>query len=435
MMPHHRTTVTQVTEPADQRSPNISRQAEEFRISGAVYERILRRTDAGITRSDVAPHDESIESALSITDRAERAWLRSATRPPRASGRTLRTVDLFSGCGGLTIGLEEAARALGRSFEPALAVDLDPNAIATYAHNFPDAQTVTASVTEVFDGSVRAALTTGERLIAKRHKEVDILVGGPPCQGHSDLNNRTRRNDAKNALYASMVRAAEVLSPAHVLIENVPGALHDKNGVVQRTADQLGEAGYHVTLDVVDLPLLGVPQTRKRLILAASRNGALDFESMRRNHARSPRDVRWAMEDLQDSPSTTSSRMFETARSNPDTRRRMRFLFERDLYDLPDSERPPCHASGGHTYSSIYGRLRWDRPSQTITRGFYSMCMGRYVHPSRERTLTAREAARLQYIPDWFQFPETITRTALATMIGNAVPSRLTTAIALEWLR
>jgi DNA (cytosine-5)-methyltransferase 1 len=79
--------------------------------------------------------------------------------------------------------------------------------------------------------------------------------------------------------------------------------------------------------------------------------------------------------------------------------------------------------------------LAWDRPSQTITTGFYSMCMGRYVHPSRRRTITAREAARLQYIPDWFRFDTAQHRTALARMIGNAVPSRLSYAIALEWLR
>ena len=74
---------------------------------------------------------------------------------------------------------------------------------------------------------------------------------------------------------------------------------------------------------------------------------------------------------------------------------------------------------------SVYGRLSWDKPAQTVTRGFYSMCMGRYVHPSQRRTLTAREAARLQFFPDFFDFSGANTRTAIATLIGNAVPPKL----------
>lgn len=123
------------------------------------------------------------------------------------------------------------------------------------------------------------------------------------------------------------------------------------------------------------------------------------------------------------------------AQSAPATRHRIDYLFDNGLADLPDSQRPACHAGGSHSYKSIYGRLAWDRPAQTVTTGFYSMCMGRYVHPSRRRTITAHEAARLQYIPDWFSFSGVRQRTALAHMIGNAVPSRLSYAVALEWLR
>ena len=97
------------------------------------------------------------------------------------------------------------------------------------------------------------------RLLAKHHGDVDVLVGGPPCQGHSDFNNRTRHADDKNELYGSMVRAAEVLAPQHILIENVPGALNDKRAVVQRTAEALGKLGYHVSIGVIDLSEIGVP--------------------------------------------------------------------------------------------------------------------------------------------------------------------------------
>jgi len=291
-------------------------------------------------------------------------------------------------------------------------------------------------VAAVLPGEVGARLTPAERLLSKQHPDIDVLVGGPPCQGHSDFNNRTRHRDHKNALYSTMVRAAEVLEPQHILIENVPGALNDRGAVVQRTADALDELGYRVAVGVVDLSELGVPQRRRRLVLMASLTHTVTPAQVTERHARRPRDVAWAFQDLE---TLTESRRTDlvdaVAQSAPATRQRIDYLFDNELSDLPDSERPACHADGGHSYKAIYGRLAWEKPSQTITTGFYSMCMGRYVHPSRRRTITAHEAARLQYIPDWFSFARVRQRTALAQMIGNAVPSRLSYAVALEWLR
>ena len=211
-----------------------------------------------------------------------------------------------------------------------------------------------------------------------------------------------------------MVRAAEVLEPQHVLIENVPGALNDRQAVVQRTADALDELGYQVSVGVIDLCEIGVPQRRRRLALMASLTRATTPADVTERHRRhSPRVC--AIQDLEAMPESQRVDLQDAvARSAPATRQRIDFLFESGMFDLPDSQRPPCHASGGHSYQSIYGRLAWDRPSQTITTGFYSMCMGRYVHPSRRRTITAREAARLQYIPDWFRFDTAQHRTALA---------------------
>lgn len=108
-----------------------------------------------------------------------------------------------------------------------------------------------------------------------------------------------------------------------------------------------------------------------------------------------------------------------------DNRARAEYLVRTGSYELPDSERPPCHRDGGHSYKSVYGRLHWERPAQTITTGFGSMGQGRYLHPSKIRTLTPHEAARIQTFPDWFTFGDEPKRTQLATMIGNAVPPLL----------
>lgn len=407
---------------------------ERFRTRNGTYERLLSRRDGRQSASVLAGYGGT-DARPTCADEAERAWLQSRVAPPHGADRSsLRVVDLFAGCGGLSIGLAEAARALNRSFEPVLAVDIDATAARTYGANFPSATTICGDVDEVLPGRVGSRLTSAERSLATQHHAVDVLVGGPPCQGHSDFNNRTRHADTKNELYRTMVRAAEVLTPQHILIENVPGAINDRRAVVQRTADALGELGYYVSVGVIDLSEIGVPQRRRRLVLLASLTQATDVADVVARHRRSGRTAAWAFQDLESRPASAGL-IDEAARSAPATRHRIDYLFENGQFDLPDSQRPACHADGGHSYKAIYGRLAWDRPSQTITTGFYSMCMGRYVHPSQRRTLTAHEAARLQYIPDWFSFDAVEHRTALARMIGNAVPSRLSYAVALEWLR
>jgi DNA (cytosine-5)-methyltransferase 1 len=105
-----------------------------------------------------------------------------------------------------------------------------------------------------------------------------------------------------------------------------------------------------------------------------------------------------------------------------------------DCSCVPYERRPDCHRNGGHTYKSVYGRLHWDRPAQTITTGFSSVGQGRFVHPRRPRTITPHEAARLQFIPDFFRFGSA-ARGELTTMIGNAVPPRATFAMVLALLR
>jgi DNA (cytosine-5)-methyltransferase 1 len=116
------------------------------------------------------------------------------------------------------------------------------------------------------------------------------------------------------------------------------------------------------------------------------------------------------------------------AASSAVNQKRIDFLFDNDIYDLPDSERPKCHENG-HSYKSMYGRLHPSRPAQTITTGFGSMGQGRYVHPTMRRLITPHEAARIQGFPDFFDFSLAYKATALRKLIGNAVPPILSAAI------
>lgn len=356
----------------------------------------------------------------------DKAFLR-LKRPPAAIAKAspekvLTVADFFCGAGGLSLGLHLAARELGASIETRLAVDLDAAAVACYARNFPGANVIRASVERMLEPDLEAPLSAAEKRLRTEVGHLDILAGGPPCQGHSDLNNFTRRDDPKNQLYLYMARAALVLRPRAIIIENVVGSLHDKKGVVQKVVRRLAESGYHVDCDFLDFLAIGVPQKRRRLVITASLAAPAKIADIQRRFALPHRTLEWAIGDLEDA--SPSSLMNTPSKPAAATRKRIDYLFKRDLHELPNSQRPPCHRDKKHSYESVYGRLRWHSPTQTITSGFYSMCMGRYVHPSRPRTLTAQEAARAQFFPDYYDFSPAKNRTKIAELIGNAVPPK-----------
>lgn len=339
----------------------------------------------------------------------------------------------------MSIGLEEAARREGRALEIRLAVDLDEDVIALYDANLPDSTTLAADVTSLFEGEIGEPPTPSEKMLQKTVGEMDVLLGGPPCQGHSDLNNHTRRNDPKNDLYLVMARATEVFAPKVVVVENVAQVLLDEGDVVGVTREVLTTIGYRVAGRVVDLRRVGVPQRRRRYLLLASRIEEIDPSATLERLATGieedhpDRTVRWAIEDLVD---RTPETLFDTpSRRTEENAKRIAHLFDHGLYDLPNRERPKCHRDVEHTYVSMYGRLHWDQPAQTITTGFGSMGQGRYVHPSRRRTITPHEAARLQTFPDWFDFGDDTERGVLAKTIGNAVPPLLMVALGTHIVR
>lgn len=357
------------------------------------------------------------------------AWLRSKQRPASEARETLRVVDLFSGCGALSLGISEACRALELGVEHVFAADINPLALNVYSRNFPGGQYTTAPL-ETLVTRVDAPLSPGERQLARQLGRIDVLAGGPPCQGHSDLNNHTRRDDPKNALFGTMIRFAQVLRPKHVLIENVPGVRNDKRGVTDLGRRALERLGYHVFEGVALASDVGAAQRRRRYFMVATNQSSFSFNF---KTVEKERTLRWACEDL--SKRTAQEGVLDShASSSRDNKRRIDYLFDNDLYDLPDEQRPPCHRLKRHSYQAVYGRLRWDEPAPTITSGFNSPGQGRFIHPSNRRTLTPHEAARVQFIPDFFDWGDA-NREGLTQMIGNAVPPKLGYAVALELLR
>ena len=371
------------------------------------------------------------QAAVNIYDLS---WLAAKERPRvRASAKEIRAVDLFCGCGGLTLGIREAARGLGCAFRSVFASDINRGALSIYRRNFAPDMIDDKPIEQTINGSLGSDLTVEEKNFCGQVGSVDILVAGPPCQGNSNLNNYTRRNDPRNLLYLRAVRCAEILNPNTLIIENVPGVLHDKHGVLQMADDYLRSIGYSVSWGIVKMWKIGVAQTRQRMLLVASRvKKEVDIHQIVKESCLPFRPIAWAIGDLIDTYNSDS--VFNSAATHSVTNQaRIHYLFEHGLYELPNDQRPDCHRLKPHTYPAVYGRMHWDRPSPTITGGFSCCGRGRFVHPLQERTLTPHEAARVQYFPDFFDFGE-LNRMGLVRAIGNAVPPRAGYVVALPLL-
>lgn len=363
-------------------------------------------------------------------------WLKRKTRPvfPASLKRSLKVVDLFSGCGGMSLGAWEAARNNHLGFDLVLAVDTFPDAIKVLSDNFCDYSSTkdfrTSKVEEIFSSSTSGRLRKSEKSLLENLTEIDVLLAGPPCQGNSDLNNSTRRNDPRNALYGYVARAMKVLKPKFAIIENVPTVIHDRGGVVSSVKSQVEKMGYSTKELIVDFSKLGVAQKRKRHLLVCSFEKNLEKFEIAESSVEMP--LSKVLSDIR----KTDERSVFHRRSELQAinQKRIDFLFDNDLHDLPNEQRPDCHKNKKHSYNSMYGRLHWEKPSQTITTGFGSPGQGRFIHPLERRLITPYEAARIQYFPDFYKFDSLQKKTSLQKVIGNAVPPKAVTLILNELL-
>lgn len=418
----------------DTRAATSSSLVEQFNVRAGQLVRTVQIRGGGHVESSLSERfeDKSVDLAAAF----DCAWLRSRKRPSGDGRRgAIRLVDLFAGAGGMSLGVDEAARALSMTVEHSLAVEFEAAYLDTYARNFRPQRAECRPVEELIDGDLGAKLSEGERALRRSLGHVDLAVGGPPCQGHSDLNNHTRRQDPKNALYDRMARFAEVIGPTHLVIENVPGVTRDRGRVFERVISKLLRLGYSIDFDKLCAEDFGVPQLRHRAVIVASLSGKVAsgfLRSLVPLYRRPPRSVMWAIDDLVD---VASAHPFdEITKVSAVSKDRIDWMYDNGKFDLPDSMRPSCHREKDHTYKSVYGRLFADRPAWTITTGFQVMGQGRFLHPTVRRVITSHEAARLQFFPDYFDFGVT-NRKTYAKMIGNAVPSKLAYVLTLELFR
>ena len=404
---------------------------ETYWQRGTDFVRRISLRNGDFSESIVTGDTTNLAKQISPSD-YDLAWLRSKTKPANPVWKNeIRMVDLFSGTGPMTLGVIEAGRATGINVLPIFAIDFEKNAALNYAYNFPTCNVVNDDILKYIDGELGAPLTKAEKNTIGTVGHIDMVIGGPPCQGHSDLNNHTRRNDPRNQLIFRVVRFVELTMPRFVIIENVQGIKHDKNHVLQSAEEYLTRLGYHLHENLLMASKYGVAQNRRRFILVATLDD-IDFD-LKHYERDTINGVWWAIKDL--STGCTQDVFNTSAKHSTTNQQRINYLFDNDIYELPYQLRPACQRKENNRYTSVYSRMHPDSPAPTITSGFGSIGQGRFGHPYERRTMTPHEAARVQFIPDFFMFSGELTRVTLQKMIGNAVPPKLTYIIGLELFR
>lgn len=355
----------------------------DYEATGNLISRIVTLPD-GKTRRTALKIPPSADGTMNVDALYDLAWLTSETMPrPQNLQGEFRIIDLFCGCGGLTLGVREAAFALARGFRSVFASDINKQALNLYVRNFNPDIADDLPIENHIDGRLGVGLTEKERRFVEKVGHIDMLVAGPPCQGNSDLNNHTRRNDPKNLLYLRAVRCVEILSPDSVIIENVPGVLHEKHGVLQTAIAHLSGLGYSVSYGVIPMKSLGVAQNRKRMVLIASKCGSVDIEKAIEDAAVRERPLSWACADLLEAYDPND--VFNSSANHSDeNKRRIHYLFEHDIHDLPNSERPDCHRLKPHGYVAVYGGCRHVSRRFNNSRGDSNKCLR--IKLPKERT-------------------------------------------------
>jgi len=333
-------------------------------------------------------------------------------------------IDLFAGAGGLSIGLEQAG------FKLVAATDWDHWSCETLRANHKDIFVHEGDISKINLDDFTKQIGTDT---------IDLIAGGPPCQGFSQLGKRMK-DDPRNQLWREYMRFVAFYKPKVFLMENVPQLLTSEEFIsIKRIAKSLG---YEVKESVLHAVNYGVPQKRKRAIIIGSRIGTPKHPDPTHvaphqynlfNTDLNPwKTVKDAIGDLPLKPNGINLHVGRNP--TPTSLKRYKTIPPGgNRFNLPKELTPECWKRKLTGSTDVFGRLEWDKPSLTIRTEFFKPEKGRSLHPVAHRPITIREAARLQTFPDEYIFIG--SNVQVAKQIGNAVPCRLGFAIGKELLQ
>lgn len=326
--------------------------------------------------------------------------------------RKIEVIDLFSGVGGLTYGLRKSGLSV------LAGVDNDQSCAYAYEKN-NKAKFISADISEFNFKELNNIYSKDS---------VRVLVGCAPCQPFSSHAFKLRKDasDARWNLLEHFVRGIKVVKPDIVSMENVRGVT--KTAVFKNFVTELEKLGYKVDWKVVYAPNYGVPQNRSRLILLASRLGEISIpkETHTKDSYATVGDIIRELPKIDAGESSKHDRLHQAKKLDPINKKRILQSKPGGTWrDWDKSLLPNCYKKdSGQTYISVYGRMRWDDVSPTITTQFTSYGSGRFGHPEQNRALSIREGALLQTFPVDYDFGDFPTGQ-LSRHIGNAVPPQL----------
>jgi len=332
-------------------------------------------------------------------------------------------IDLFSGAGGLTLGLINAG------FNVLAGVEINPIAASTYRANNPNIKLFECDIKKLSETEILNGLKL-------KRGELDLLAGCPPCQGFSTQRTRNKVasiTDDRNELIFEFLRIVEITLPKTIMLENVPGLAKDWR--ITSLREKLSALGYLIDDDfaqVKDAANYGVPQRRRRLLVKASRLGVIS------NPKPSPlrSTVRACISQLS-KPGTSGDSLHDIVENRSDKVKKIISLVPKNggsRSDIPREYWLECHKKNESGYRDVYGRMSWDDVAPTITGGCHNPSKGRFIHPDQDRAITLREAALLQTFPPDYFFSMARGKDSVALMIGNALPPEFIRQHATQYL-
>lgn len=343
-----------------------------------------------------------------------------------------KILDLFCGAGGLSWGMDK-----NPYFKTMVALDFDENAANTFKKNMPYAEVVVGDIT---DAKIK------ERIVALSQKTgVNMMVGGPPCQGYSMKGKKLGLQDPRNFLFREYLDLVQRLQPDVFVIENVKGLLLSANGwFKEHIVSTIESLGYTVRYGILNAANYGVPQARERAIFICSKHGAIELPEATVNNKVTVRDAIGDLAYLESNEGDFQQEYITEPQSdyqimmrsgskmlyNHKASNHKQIAIEKLKMIPPEQGKEflPQEFHGKQKFKTTWGRLKWDEVSPTIDTRFDASSNGTNNHPFLHRAITPREAARIQSFDDKFIFYG--SKVYVRKQVGNAVPPLLAKAIA-----